>query len=326
MSTDAAGNRAAALTRQLLAFSRQQILRLEPVDVAAAARAVEKMLRRLMGEDVRLVTRYAPGLPPVIADRTQLDQVLLNLAVNARDAMPTGGAITLTVSETRIGPWSREAATDLEPGRYVRLDVADTGCGMDAETADRAFEPFFTTKPEGRGTGLRLSTVYGIVKQLGGRISVSSEPGSGTCFTVLLPGGQGSSPDREQSRPAPVTKGRILLEEDDASVRASIARMLRRLGCSVLAASGPAAGRRILRESDEHVSLILCDVVMPGTSGPQLIRGLREEGVETPVVFMSGYAGDVTARHGIEELGAAVLAKPFTPKELAEAVRLALSG
>ena len=318
-----AGERAASLTRQLLAFSRSQVLAPQVLELNGAVARIEGMLRRLIGEDIELACALAPEAGFVRVDPGQLEQVIVNLAVNARDAMPRGGRLTL---ETHAG--ELDAARCLEhpgmaPGRYARLAVRDTGAGMSPEVRQRIFEPFFTTKPAGAGTGLGLATVHGIVAQSGGRIEVESEPGRGTCFTILLPSVDAPAPAAEQ-RPAPApARGRetILLVEDEEGVRRIARIALESRGYRVL---GAANGRAAVAVADQHgdeIDLLVTDLVMPGMSGRELADELRARRPELKVLFISGYVEDALARHGIVEEVVAFLHKPFSLAELAGKVR-----
>jgi nitrogen-specific signal transduction histidine kinase len=326
-TVDAAAQRAAQLTRQLLAFGRQQVLRPQAVDLNRIAADVGRMLRRTIGEDVAVVTALAPAVAPVRADPGQLEQVLMNLAVNARDAMPDGG--TLTIETTEVAVDAREAAAHpgLPPGAYVCLRVRDTGTGMDAATRERAFEPFFTTKPQGQGTGLGLATVYGIVKQSGGYVYVESAPGAGSTFTVLLP------PDPSTARPvdvpaperAPAGGGEVVLVvEDEAAVRAAVRRMLERGGYTVIEAEHGTAALALVGRYTGRLDLVLTDVVMPETGGGALLARLRDLRPGLPALLMSGYSAEAVARQGVLVEGATLLVKPFGSEELLRRVREAL--
>ncbi|GEM_PF-3136516 len=324
-----AAKRASDLTRQLLAFSRRRIGRPEVLDLGAVIASMSKMLERLIGEDVALVFATPPGPWLVSMDRGQIEQVLFNFAVNARDAMPVGGELTITLGETRLDAETASGRPGLSPGRYVSLTVRDTGAGMDEKTRTRAFEPFFTTKAEGKGTGLGLSTVYGIVTQCGGSVEVRSAPGRGTAFDLLLPRAEG-----EAKRPRPTREIRrarggretILVVEDDDAVRTVVEAMLARSGYAVLTAGTGAEALRLCAERGGRIDLLLSDVVMPGMSGPALVERLREIGPDLSVLFMSGYAGGETQQ--LEGIGpdAAFLEKPFTHEALTEKVREALNG
>jgi two-component system cell cycle sensor histidine kinase/response regulator CckA len=318
--------RAAGLTRQLLAFSRRQVLEPKVLDLNGVVTAAEKMLRRLIGEDVRLITNLEPGLSPVRADPGQLDQVILNLALNARDAMPQGGILQLETRELEVDPLpaSRFPPDAPSGGRYVVLTVSDTGTGMTPEVQARIFEPFFTTKAEGQGTGLGLSVAHGIVQQSGGHLQVASRPGCGTTFTVYLPAVRGLAVGRMASAPGRPVTGRgetVLLAEDEDPVRAVTAQLLHVLGYRVLQASSGAEALRLAETSREKIHLLLADVVMPGLSGRQLADTLRSRDPGLKVLFQSGYTDDAIIRCGISQAEVAFLQKPFTVDVLAEKLR-----
>jgi hypothetical protein len=312
-----AGRRAAGLTRQLLAFSRKQRIEVRPLQLDEIVRAFAPMLSRLIGEDVKVRLDLAIGLPRVLADPAQVEQILMNLAVNGRDAMPDGGTLTIELaSEPGEAP----------AGPYVRLSVADTGAGMTADVAARAFEPFFTTKARGKGTGLGLATVYGIVKQHGGLVSVASAPGAGARFDVLLP----VAPDdraepagaAEREAPAPA-RGRgevVLVVDDEPLVRRALSRALGSRGYTVLEAEGGAEALALV-DARGQVDLLLADVVMPGMRGPELVRAFRARCPGRPALLMSGYPdADGDGRVTVD------LEKPLGPDALARAVRAALDA
>ena len=320
-----ASERAAELTRQLLAFSRQQMLHLQILDPNTVVHSLDRMLRRLIGEDVTLVANLAPGLGCIRADAGQLDQVLVNLVVNARDAMPRGGRLTLETGEVVLGEAYARAQPDVvSSGIYVVFSVSDTGAGMPPEVSRRVFDPFFTTKDVGKGTGLGLATAYGIVKQSGGHITVHSEEGVGTVFKVYLP----RLDPTERTSPAhevhpTITGGdeTVLLVEDDTAVRTFARRALESIGYRVREADG---GHSALASADgAAVDLLLTDVVMPEISGRDLARRVTERWPTTRVLYMSGYTDDAVLRSGVAQ-GASFLQKPFTASELAIAVRRAL--
>ncbi|MFI5120020.1 MAG: PAS domain S-box protein [Thermoanaerobaculia bacterium] len=320
-----AGERAAVLTRQLLAFSRKQVFHLEVLNLNDVVVNMESMLRRLIGEDVRLTSTLSSEIGRVKADPAQIEQVLLNLAVNARDAMPEGGVLRIETSSADIDEAVAAAHAPCAPGRFVVLTVSDTGHGMDSETQRRAFEPFFTTKPKGKGTGLGLATVYGIVSQSGGFVSFSSEPKKGTTFRIYLPGAEESAAIKSRSgahlaTPAKGTET-ILMVEDDAGVRRLGCNVLEMLGYTVLCAESGQQALDLAREHRGRIDLILTDVVMPEMSGPEVERRLAEAGRTARVLFMSGYADDTILQHGVLETGVAFLQKPFTPAALARKVR-----
>ena len=324
-----AGERAAALTRQLLAFSRKQVLQPELLDLNAVVSEVEKLLRRLIGEDVALVTRLDPALGSVKADPGQLEQVLMNLAVNARDAMPEGGTLTIETANAMLDTGFAMAHPGARSGEYAVLTVADTGIGMSDEVRSHAFEPFFTTKDQGKGTGLGLATAYGIVKQSDGYITVDSEAGRGTTFRIYLPRAAGAAvPSGLGERPAQSPRGTetILLVEDEPGVRRLSRTILEAQGYSVLEAASGDEALKVARSHTGVIHLVATDVIMPGMSGRVLWDRLRVLRPDARVLFMSGYTDDAIARHGVLERGIAFLQKPFTPQRLAEKVREVLDA
>jgi PAS domain S-box-containing protein len=325
-----AGERAAALTRQLLAFSRKQVFQLELLDLNAAVVSMETMLRRLIGEDVRLTSTLSSEIGPVRADPSQIEQVLLNLAVNARDAMPGGGVLRIETSNVDVDEALAAAHAPCAPGRFVVLTVSDTGCGMDSGIRRRVFEPFFTTKPKGKGTGLGLATVYGIVKQSGGFVSFSSELRKGTSFRVYLPRADEpvtmkSVSGAHRAAPARGTET-ILMVEDDDGVRRLACHVLELLGYTVLCAESGDQALDLARDHKGKIDLVLTDVVMPEMSGREVERRLAEAGHAARVLFMSGYSDDAVLRHGVLEAGVAFLQKPFTPAVLGRKVREVLDA
>jgi len=319
-----AASRAAALTRQLLAFSRKQVLQQRVLSPNTIVAGMEEMLKRLIGEDIVLEVDLDPELGRIRVDQGQLEQVFLNLAVNARDAMEYGGTLRITTSSVVLEPDDTQLGS-LRPGPYVQISVTDTGIGMDDETQARIFEPFFTTKEEGKGTGLGLATVYGIVKQSGGMISVSSLVGTGTTFTVLLPVTHESSDSAAPLESAVRSLkggGIILLVEDDASLLKLISGTLKRAGYRVLeAASGKDALE--IAKGAQGIDLLLTDVVMQGMTGPQLVESLQPEGRIATVLFMSGYARDLIGKNAAH---INFLPKPFTPNALLDKVHEVLSA
>ena len=311
-----AADRAASLTHQLLAFGRRQTLQPRVLDLNAIVRGLEKMLRRVLSENVDLTIRTAPGLGFIKADPVQMEQVLLNLVVNARDAMPKGGHLTISTAAQRIESDSGRDETFIRAGDYVTLSVADTGIGMDAATRERIFEPFFTTKEVGKGTGLGLATVYGIVKQSNGHIGVDSEPGRGTTFYVSLPRVENEGLAARKATMAETHKrgtGTVLLAEDEPLLRELGETILTQAGYKVLTAPNSDALKTLLSEYSGTIDLLLTDVIMPGISGPELVRLVRQSRPKIRVLYMSGYADDE-----IEDLDrdAGFLQKPFTPSEL----------
>ncbi|HXL08392.1 MAG TPA: PAS domain S-box protein [Gemmatimonadales bacterium] len=324
-----AADRAAGLTRQLLAFSRQQVLQPRVLDLNALVSELEKMLRRLLGEDVKLATVLAPALGRVRADAGQLEQVIMNLAVNARDAMPTGGKLTIETADVEFDGGYAAEHYPAPPGKYAMLAVSDTGTGMDPATQAHLFEPFFTTKEKGKGTGLGLATVYGIVKQSGGFIWVYSERGVGTTFKMYLPRVDAAAdPASGRPAPAPVARGSetVLVAEDEAPVRAVARHALERYGYHVLEAASAEAALDVAQRYSGPIHVLLTDVIMPGMSGRDLAARLATLRPETRVIYMSGYTDDAITRHGVLEPGFVFVQKPFTPDALARTVRDVLDG
>ena len=326
--TQKASARAADLTRQLLAFGRKQVLTMSVVDVNAAVRGVERMLRPLIGEHIEFVTDLAADPGAVRADRSQLDQVIVNLAVNARDAMPAGGRLTIATANVTVAD-TKAAASEVAPGEYVRLTVTDTGVGMEPAVRDHVFEPFYTTKEDVGGSGLGLSTVYGIVRQSGGHIEVDSAPECGSTFTVYLPREPGPPPAPEPvPKPETAARGRevVLVVEDEGSVRSIVRTTLERAGYTVLDAEGAGEALRLASEHAGRIDLLLTDVVMPGTNGRELADLVLRRRPQTRVLFVSGYTDDAVLRHDVLDAGVEFLQKPFTPAALARKVRDVLDG
>jgi PAS domain S-box-containing protein len=326
-----AGLRAADLTRQLLAYSRRQVLAPKVLSLNGVVRGLELMLRRLLGEDVELVTSLAPDLGAVRADPGQVEQVILNLAVNARDAMPHGGQLTLATARVDLDAKAVQEHSGTAPGCYAALDVRDTGIGMPPEVRAHLFEPFFTTKEVGKGTGLGLATVYGIVKQSGGFISVVSEVGDGATFRVYLPRVEGVPASEEApAHASPGTSFRgsetVLLTEDEEAVRQLGRRALESEGYTVLAAASGRDALAFLGRHDGAIDLLVTDVVMPGMGGRELAERLAVQRPDTPVLYISGYPGDESDERGALAPGASLLRKPFLPEELARKVREVLDG
>jgi two-component system, cell cycle sensor histidine kinase and response regulator CckA len=325
-----AAERAASLTRQLLAFSRKQVLQMRAVNVNEIVANVEKMLHRLIGEDISLTTRLAPDLALIRADPSQLEQVLLNLAVNARDAMPGGGNLIITTDNAELSDEQLDRHLGAAAGNYVMLSVTDTGGGMTKEVQRHLFEPFYTTKEAGKGTGLGLATVHGIVKQSGGDVYVYSEVGHGTTFKIYFPRLSESAeadigPAGNAAIP-PRGSETLLLAEDDDVLRALGARVLGALGYKVLVARTGAEALRIVAEYDGTIDLIATDVVMPGMNGSHLVEKVLEARPGIRVLFMSGYTDDEVMRRGVIDGQTAFLQKPFTPDLLAQKVRGVLDG
>jgi signal transduction histidine kinase len=320
-----ASERAASLTRQLLAFSRKQVMQPKVFDVNTVVNDLKKMLRRMIGEDVELRVSTQTDLGNIKADPVQLEQVIMNLVVNARDAMPRGGKLSIETSNVYLDESYARDHVGVEPGEYVMLAISDTGCGMDEETRQRIFEPFFTTKESGKGTGLGLSMVYGIVKQSGGNIWVYSEEGRGTTFKIYFPRVTAQAEDYKRSNgviEAPKGSETILLVEDAALVRTLARQVLETAGYRVLeAASAEAALKLCETINGTRIDLLLTDVVMPGMSGNEMSRILLKKQPSMPVLYMSGYTDEAIVQHGVLEAGINFLQKPFSPGALAVKVR-----
>ncbi|MHB8940358.1 MAG: hybrid sensor histidine kinase/response regulator [Desulfobacteria bacterium] len=321
-----AGDRAAQLTRQLLAFSRRQVLQPKVLDLNAVVKNMGRMLRRLTGEDIELSTDLSPSLSRVKADPGQIEQVIVNLAVNARDAMPGGGRITIATADAELSPAYAAAHPEVRPGPHVLLSVADTGHGMSDETQAHLFEPFFTTKERGKGTGLGLATVYGIVQQSGGHIRVNSAADRGSTFLIYLPRVEAPEDGAQVAdrpllpHPSPGTET-LLLAEDEEVVRGLAREILSGNGYKVLEAGN---GREALLLSEAHrgeIHLLLTDVAMPKMSGRELTERIRLQRPDLRILYMSGYTDDVILRQGVIEDGIPFLQKPFTPEALARKVR-----
>jgi PAS domain S-box-containing protein len=317
-----AGQQAAALTQQLLAFSRKQVLAPRILDLNDVIANLDRMLRRLLGEHIQLVTRLDTSVGPVLVDQAQVEQVIVNLAVNARDAMPTGGTLTIETENVELGTAGRSAPGE-PAGSFVALRVRDTGTGMDAETRQRVFEPFFTTKPLGKGTGLGLATIYGIVQQSHGHIEIDSAVGRGSAFTVFLPRTAGAAEPRPVAVPVRKTSGSetILVAEDEDPVRHLIRDVLRTHGYQVLMA---ADGREALAIAAQHpgpIDLVMSDVVMPGISGLEVIERLAQLRPRARVILISGYADEAIAAYGVMDPSITLINKPFQLHELTQRVR-----
>jgi PAS domain S-box-containing protein len=324
-----AANRSADLTRQLLAFSRKQTISPRVVDLNEQTRAMERLLTRIIGEDINLTLNLLPGLWPVYMDPAQLDQIVANLAVNSRDAMPEGGKLMVETANTIVDADFCKSHGGLTPGDFVMLAVTDTGCGVDRETLDHVFEPFFTTKPEGKGTGLGLATVYGIAKQNNGFVYIYSELGRGTTVKVYLPRYVG----HEAAVPAPPKEGSpaggwetILLVEDESQIRQLAKTILETLGYRVLEASSPGEAIVLCEKHPRSIHLLLTDMVMPNMNGKELEGKIRAMMPRVRTLFMSGYTGDVIAQHGVFDETVHFLPKPFSVRSLAEKVRQVLDG
>ncbi|MBB4637408.1 PAS domain S-box protein [Longimicrobium terrae] len=324
-----AADRAAELIGQLLAFSRRQVLKPRVLRLNDRIEEMRKMLSRVIGEDVEIVTRLDAALGEVTADPTQMEQVILNLAVNARDAMRGGGTLTLQTCNAEWTAADRAPNVTVAPGAYVRLDVTDTGPGIAPEVLPHIFEPFYTTKPVGAGPGLGLATVQGVVDQSGGYVWAETWAGRGTRFTILLPRTDAPVPDADGPDEAPVegsATGTLLLVEDEPSVRLLARKVLARMGYSVLEAENGEEAIRVAALHDGPIDLLVTDVVMPRLGGPEAARGIRLTRPGLRVVYMSGYAEDAVERHGVLEPGTAFVQKPFAPASLAQAVRQVLAG
>ena len=320
-------NRAASLTRQLLAFSRRQTLEPRVFALSTLIEDSSKVLTRLIGENIEVELSLAPDAGNVCADPGQIEQILFNLAINARDAMPEGGKLTLETTEVKLDEEYCDRHIAVAPGRYLMLAVTDTGCGMDAETQGQIFEPFFTTKEQGEGTGLGLAVVYGIVKQHGGNIWVYSEPGRGTTLKVYLPRVEGEAEEigfEEDPVAAPTGSETILVVEDEEEVRVITQRSLEEQGYRVHTAATPGEAEALYSKHGKKIDLLLTDVVLPEMDGPSLFARISEQAGSLKVLYMSGYAGGAILRNKLVEPGASFIQKPFTHAELARKVREAL--
>jgi two-component system, cell cycle sensor histidine kinase and response regulator CckA len=322
--------RGGGLTHQLLAFSRRQPLEARSIHVNDLVLQVEKMLRRLIGEDVDLVTIPAASRDAVVADPGRLEQVIMNLVVNARDAMPNGGKLTIETGAVHLNESFSAGQLGVPPGQYVTISIADTGTGMDPETQSHLFEPFFTTKNPGRGTGLGLATAYGIIRQSGGAIGIQSELGRGTIARIYLPEAEDKAATAAPDQiPAfmPLTGGEtILLVEDEARVRKLILDVLTGRGYKVLEATRGEEALRLCRQHRKQIDLAVVDVVMPEMSGPDLVRQMSPLCPSIRVLYISGYTDEAIVHHGIPESGAAFLQKPFVPDQLARKIREVLDS
>jgi two-component system cell cycle sensor histidine kinase/response regulator CckA len=318
-----AADRATTLTRQLLAFSRNQILEPRILDLRESIHSMESMLSRLIGENIEVVARLAPDVGHVKADPGQIEQVILNLALNARDAMANGGTMIIELANAELDASYARRHASVAPGHYVRLSVSDTGTGMDAATRARIFDPFFTTKAHGRGTGLGLSTVYGIVKQSGGNIWVYSEPGRGSTFKIYLP-----RVDEPVDQPAPELAAAsdggaetVLVVEDEHAVRELVRKVLERAGYRVFVAATPHEAIAIAEQHPEGIDLLMSDVVLPQMGGRALAEELKAKTNGLRVLYMSGYTDDTIVHHGVLDPGTPFLQKPFTARALTNKVR-----
>jgi len=317
-----AGDRASTLTRQLLAFSRQQVLEPQVLDPNQSVRNMVKMLRVLIGEDIELVTSLSEEIGRIRVDPGQLEQVVMNLAVNARDAMPNGGRLLIETQSCQLDASYAAAHNEITPGQFVLLSVTDTGCGMSKETLAHIFEPFFTTKEPGKGTGLGLATVYGIVKQSHGDISVYSEPGLGTTFKIYLPAVEQSAanPLVQTLAALPKAEGTILLVEDEPALRKLAAESLKRLGYEVLQAGNGVEALAVAEAHKREIHVLVTDVVMPQMGGPELAEELRRKRTGVAVIFMSGYSEAAALQNGKLGADAVLLSKPFSNEQLARKI------
>jgi CheY-like chemotaxis protein len=320
-----AAERATSLTRQLLAFGRRQVLRPSRLQLGDVVRSLGGMLRAALGEDIDLQISCADGLPSVRVDQGQFEQVIANLVVNARDAMPNGGRLSIEVDQVSLDEAYCDTHLSVKPGEYVRVAITDNGVGIPAERLSRVFEPFFTTKGQGKGSGLGLATAYGIVKQSGGNIWVYSEPGLGTTFRIYLPVDRDAALPVGPSRALPKERVHgsetILLVEDAAVIRQLARDVLTRAGYRVLDAGDTATALEVAAAHDGLIDLLLTDVVMPGPNGVELADRLRVTRPQTRVLFMSGYTDNAAVRNGLLAPDTAFLQKPFTPEGLLRKIR-----
>ncbi len=318
-----AATRAAELTNQLLTFSRRQVIQPRVFNVNTVITNLEKMLRRLIGEDIRLTLQLDEKVANIRSDPSHVEQAIVNLAVNSRDAMPEGGRIIIESSNQYLDENYARSHLGVHPGQYVMIAVSDTGTGMDAETRQHIFEPFFTTKEKGKGTGLGLATVYGMVKQNGGDIWVYSEPGSGTTFKLYFPMVEEPA-DSERGKPSETHRPggeTLLLVEDERSVRELTVRILERLGYHVLSAESGEEALRVSSSFEGHIALMLTDVIMPGMNGPQVAEALTAIRPGMKVLFLSGYTENTILYHGVLEAGLDFMPKPYNREALARKIR-----
>jgi CheY-like chemotaxis protein len=326
-----AGQRAAVLTQGLLAFGRKQVIAPREIDLNDAVKSMEGLLRRMIGEDVELSCRYRPEETTVLADSGQIGQVLMNLATNARDAMPGGGVLSIETSAVAIDRESRPADSEIEPGRYALLTVGDSGTGIPKDIMERIFEPFFTTKEVGQGTGLGLSIVYGIVSQHSGHVHVRSEPGRGTAFSIYLPliqGTHAAAVDESASVSTGHADGTetILLAEDDDMVRRFIGMVLADRGYRVIEARDGEEALRVFQSRGDDIDLLLLDVVMPGMNGKAVYDGAERMRPGVKAIFISGYTADIIHKKGVREEGVHFISKPIIQQELMRKIREVLDS
>ena len=312
----------------MLAFSRKQLLQPKVIDLHVLVRDMQKLLHRVIGEQIEIRTEFAAAESRVKADPNQIEQVILNLGVNARDAMPRGGRLTIVTGNVTLNGDRPAELVDLPPGEYVALEVGDTGEGMDADTRSRIFEPFFTTKGPGKGTGLGLATVYGIVKQSGGGIAVESEPGRGSTFRIFLPLAREAveAPAAEGPILRAMRSETVLVVEDEEIVRELVCAVLEEQGCEVIAAGRGSEALQVLSERGCSPRLLITDVVMPEMSGPEVARAVRARCPEIRVLFVSGYSEHEITAEGLQEGEVDLLQKPFTPEKLVRKVAEVLDG
>ena len=313
---------ASSLTGELLNFSRKEIVKPDVIDPAKAIWGMEKPLA-MLGEDIRLEIRADDGLGNIRVDANRFQQAIMNLAINARDAMPEGGCLSIRATNYSVSPPLAARLVSVDPGPYVRISISDTGVGMDEETQQKVFEPFFTTKDRGKGTGLGLSLVYGFVQQSDGQIDIQSTPGAGTTFHIYLPRvAQPVSNDAldQDESPAESSHETVLVVEDDAAVRRLVVRVLRDYGYAVLETGHPEDALRMVRQLDKPIDLLISDVVMPGLSGPKLAEALESIQPDLKVLYMSGYTEETVLKHGVDDSLASFLHKPFSPEELCRAI------
>lgn len=317
-----AGQRSSEITRQLLAFSRKEVIAPKLVNLNALIIDTEKTLGRLIGEDIRLCFKPSTALWPVKADPSQIDQILINLAVNARDAMPDGGTLTIETANIQLDETYCHHNIDAKPGDYVRISVNDTGCGMDSETRKHIFEPFFTTKDVGKGTGLGLATIYGIVTQNNGFINVYSEPGLGSTFMVYLPRSEETGhPETVAATSAPAGSGTVLVVEDDPNVLAMTTDMLEQIGYTIITASNPAQAIKLCQDPVLKIDMVISDVIMPTMNGREMVEQIKSMRPDIKVLFMSGYTSDIIASKGVLESGMNFLMKPFNMTSLNDKIK-----
>jgi two-component system cell cycle sensor histidine kinase/response regulator CckA len=324
----ASAEKAATLTQSLLAFSRKQIINAIPVDINEIVKDMKKILERIIGEDIAFDVETTDHTLIVKADKGQIEQVLMNLATNARDAMPRGGRLLITTREEEIDERFIQAHQFGAIGRYAVIAITDFGEGMDKTTQERIFEPFFTTKEVGKGTGLGLAMVYGTIKQHDGFINVSSEPGKGTTFRIYLPTAESPEPQLEKKAVQDIPSGNetLLLVEDDATVRKVTTAFLKQLGYDVIEAEGGEHAIALFRKHRDRVRLVVSDLIMPGLSGKDVHRELRKIRTDIKVLFVSGYAADILKKRGIEDEKVNFIAKPLRPDTLSKKIREVLDG